>query len=93
MALSRNFKASATTSGCTAHAHCASVLVVQWQHTQPPATDALDILWSPAAGAIAAMDHARVLVRSVARAFYDTECIVVIDALVNHSAYVEQPVV
>lgn len=33
------------------------------------------------------MDLAKVLVRSVMRAFYDTRHILVIDALVIHSAY------
>ena len=32
------------------------------------------------------MDHAQILVRSVARTFYNTEQIVIIDALVTHSA-------
>ncbi|MBE7179966.1 MAG: hypothetical protein INR71_01965 [Terriglobus roseus] len=32
------------------------------------------------------MDQAKVLVRTVARAFYETEHVVVVDALVTHSA-------
>lgn len=34
------------------------------------------------------MEIAKVLVRTVARVFYDTEQIIVIDALVNHGAFV-----
>lgn len=34
------------------------------------------------------MEIAKVLVRTVARVFYDTEQIIVVDALVNHGAYV-----
>lgn len=34
------------------------------------------------------MEIAKVLVRTVTRVFYDTEQVIVIDALVNHGAYV-----
>lgn len=37
------------------------------------------------------MEIAKVLVRTVTRVFYDTEQIIVIDALVNHGAYVPRP--
>lgn len=36
------------------------------------------------------MDLAKTLVRSVARAFYETKHILIIDALVIHSAYVSR---
>lgn len=35
------------------------------------------------------MDLAKILIRSVVRAFYDTKHVLVIDALMVHSAYVD----